>query len=264
MNNNILETKCQFNHAFDNSESNELDKLARKVNNKNARSHKNIFSDKFSGIVCDQLDCTPHASQIIPNNLQSFFSAQGDYSPMYAPVNAPILSQNESLKKNISSNSSFMKELDSSFNDSTENMSYKTHHNKKVFSESDSFQSLSSDQFDETSLSSAYSSLPLKIKKKLKMTTTHFKNREKKEDSDTEDIKHIKSCNDCRTKLISLLSQANLFQQNVEQHNNSKQIQIQKSSNTFLNLTNPSLNDILVLIVIGIIIIMIIDIFIKQ
>jgi len=60
MNNNILQQHCQFKTAFDNNESKELDKLARKVNNKNAKSSNNTFEKKFAGIVCDQLDCTPY------------------------------------------------------------------------------------------------------------------------------------------------------------------------------------------------------------
>jgi hypothetical protein len=256
MDNNILQSQCQFNSAFDNSESKELDKLARKINNKHAKSN-NTFSKKFSGIVCDQLDCTPYSQQMIGgDNVQSFFSAQGDYSPLYAPVNAPLLS----IKNNPRDDSSI---------DSSNDSSFKSTLGGKVFSESDSFQSLSSSPLDENSLSSTYSSLPSKIKKRLRMSSPHLKkNKTQSTNSDDNDILHLKSCNDCRSKLMALLSNSNIFTHNNlstnQNQTNENNKPIQKSSNSFLNLTNPELKDIMVLILIGVIIILLIDIFVRQ
>lgn len=263
MNNNILQSQCQFNGAFDNSESKELDKLARKINNKHAKSN-NSFSKKFSGIVCDQLDCTPHTQQMIgADNIHSFFSAQGDYSPIYAPVNAPFLSVDPKQKQNdfIDSSNSV---------DSSDSSSFGSTFNKKVYSESDSFQSLSSEALDNGSLSSTYSSLPSKIKKRLRMSSPHLKKYKHSSNSDNDDIQHLKSCNDCRSRLLALLSgtnllpTSNLLENNQHNQNNNNNNQPQKTSNSFLNLVNPELKDIMVLILVGVIIIMLIDIFVRQ
>lgn len=252
MNNNILQSQCQFNGAFDNSESKELDKLARKINNKHAKSD-NTFTKKFSGIVCDQLDCTPYSQQIIgANSAPSFFSAQGDYSPMYAPVNAPFLSLQQKQKDD----------------ESIESSSFGSTFDKKVYSESDSFQSLSSEALDNGSLSSTYSSLPSKIKKRLRMSSPHLKKNKQLSNSDDNDVQHLKSCDDCRNRLLALLSGTNLLPHTnlLEKTQHNKQIDkpIQKSSNSFLNLTNPELKDVMVLILVGVIIIMLIDIFVRQ
>lgn len=244
MDNNI--SQCHFNGAFDNRESKELDKLARKINNKHAKSD-NTFSKKFSGIICDQLDCTPYSQQIIgAGSTPSFFSAQGDYSPIYAPVNTPVLS------------------LQQKDNNSVDSSSFGSTFDKKVYSESDSFQSLSSDALDNGSLSSTYSSLPTKIKKRLRMSSPHLKKYKQSVNSDDNDIQHLKSCDDCRSRLLALLSGTNLLPQNNIQINKPNNNSIQKSSNSFLNLTNPELKDVMVLILIGVIIIMLIDIFVRQ
>lgn len=244
MNNNILQSQCQFKSAFDNSDSKELDKLARQINDKHAKSNNSVFK-KFSGIVCDQLDCVPNSQQIIgSNNINSFFSAQGDYSPIYAPINTPLLEQTNK---------------DDIFSDSS---SFGSYLDKKVYSESDSFQSLSSEALDNGSLSSTYSSLPLKIKKRLRMTSPHLKKYKQSSNSDNDDIQHIKSCDDCRNRLLELLSGTNLLE-NI-QNNKQINIQPQKASTSFLNLVNPELKDIMVLILVGVIIIMLIDIFVKQ
>lgn len=266
MNNNILQSQSQFNSAFDNSESKELDKLARKINNKNSKTNT-TFSQKFAGIVCDQLDCTPYSQQQIGlENGNSFFSAQGDYSPMYAPINAPNLKMenNSNINSNINSDSSF----DSSFDSS-----HMSTFDKKVFSESDSFKSLSSEQLDNNSLSSTYSSLPMKIKKRLRMSSPHLKTEKQSVNSDNNDIQHLKSCDDCKNRLLALISGSNLLphtnllensqnKQNVQKAN--KNNSIQNSSNSFLNLINPELKDIMVLILVGVIIIMLIDIFVTR
>jgi hypothetical protein len=262
MNNNILQSQCQFNTAFDNSESKELDKLARNINNKH--SNKNMsFSKKFAGIVCDQLDCTPYSQLPLDSgNTQTFFSAQGDFSPIYAPINAPLLSHKKKQNDDSFDSSFDSRNSSHSSNSSLVDMAF----DKKIYSESDSFNSLSSDPLDSHSLSSTYSSLPEKIKKKLKMNSTHFKKNKHQSNTDVSDIQHLKSCDDCRNKLFSLLQNTgvlhheNLLEKNTQQITKSSK----KQSNSFLNLTNPELKDVMVLILIGVIIIMLIDIFVRQ
>jgi hypothetical protein len=246
--NNILSSQCEFNDAFNNKDSKDLDKLARQVNNKHVKGNNNNLN-KFNGIVCDQLSCSPYSQQSINQNQNySFFSTQGDFSST-----PPISSVNDQLFSDSSSNGSTF-----------DNVSKKIYANKKVFSESESFQSLSSDQFDNNSLSSTYSSLPLKIKKHLKLESPHMK---KYTDTDNDKaVSHLKTCDECKNQLIALLSSNNIINPNIlqsqNQHNsrNFKPIQ----NNTFLNLINPEIKDIFVLILIGIIIIMFIDIFIRN
>ena len=221
--NNMFQSQYQLNDAFNNNESKELDKLARKINDKHAQSN-NTYQQKFSGMVCDQLDCMPYSQQIA-NNTQSFFSAQGNYSSVLPSTLSPRYS----------------------ITDDNDSISDET----KVFSESDSFRSLPS-LIDDNSLSSTYSSLPVKIKKHLKMNSPHMK-KNKMTNSDTDDIAHLKSCNDCKQKFIQLLQNNG----NLQQTPNNK-------SNNFINFTNPDLKDVIVLILIGVIIIMSIDIIVRQ
>lgn len=210
--NNIFGSLSNFNKAFDNSESKELDKLAKKINNAHAQSN-NKFDAKYNGIVCDQLDCNPYSQQTIMNN--SFFSAQGDYSPFSTQDNlSPLYAR--VAKEDSLGGSTF---------------------NPKVFSESDSFKSLSS---------STYSSLPSKIKKKL---ASDDKNKNDK-NKDNNNLCNDGSCNNCKNNLLKLLS---------EIKNNDNKNLTQKPSNSFLNLTNPEIKDVMVLILIGIIIIMLVD-----
>lgn len=288
MDNNILQSQCNFNNAFDNKESNELDKLARQVNNKNIKNSNfaNKFHQKFGGIVCDQLDCVPYSQPLATNdNGYSFFSAQGDYSPLYAPIEKNPTKKNKSKSSNLvdtdnssdnSTQSGLYGEISNGSTFDTIPKKYKKP--KRVLSESDSFQSMSSEfpDFDENSLSSTYSSLPLKIKKKLRMSSNHLKNNKNLlngESEDQNDIAHLKSCNDCRSKLLSLLENAHLLnftnsssnQTNLNKKNEENIVNKQiKNNPSFLNLTNPELKDIMVLILIGVIIIMLIDIFVRQ
>ena len=223
--NNMLSSQCQFDDAFYNKDSKELDKMARQINNKNK---KKSFKNKFNNVVCDQMSCDPYSNKINFDNNYSFFSTQGDFSSsMPTPLTQPNISS-ESESDSESYNPLIMAESESSFG------------------------SLSS--IDNNSISSTYSLLPQKIKKQLKMKSNHLNKYYMNDKNDNNTISHLQTCEDCKNQLISLLKNTDLLN---EYSNNQPNTQ-----NSFLNLniTTPELKDVIVLILVGIIIIVIIDI----
>src|SRR3989338_1782684 len=78
---------CQYNDAFSNTENDNLDNLARQLNNKHKKLNKTT-NDGFKNQLkanCSGVKCLadPSNARFAPPNLEndfSFFSAQGDFS----------------------------------------------------------------------------------------------------------------------------------------------------------------------------------------
>lgn len=239
---------CQYNDAFSNTDNDELDKMARKINNDRKKLRKQVQNNIINkeNELCVGIDCLmdPSNSRISPTALLpnfSFFSTQGDFS---SPFPTPLMKN----KKNIKSS-------DQTFSDSS------SLGMKSQFSDLDSIYSFNS-------LSSNYSSLNPKIKKHLRLSTNHLKSYEEKDDSAI--MKHINKCEQCKDQLIKLLqNEKHVFETNKsEKVEKKEEVQIEKFPQSgeggILNLNTSELKDVLILILAGIFIIIILDFFLRK
>ncbi len=244
-----MNSYCQYNDAFSSKENDDLDKMARQINNdrKKLRTQvqNNIINKEKE--LCVGVDCLldPSNARFAPSSMLpnfSFFSTQGDFSSdLPTPMNkkkprSPVLSDLASDKSRSTS----------TFSDVSSNFSF-------------------------DSVSSNYSSLNPKIKKHLRLSSAHLKNYEEKDDGAI--LKHIKKCDQCRLQLINLLQNENHIFDIVKKENNkndqpnqSDQLvpQNREHFTSILNLSNTELKDVLILILIGIFIIILLDFFFRK
>jgi hypothetical protein len=153
------------------------------------------------------------------------------------------------------SNGDFVSGLPSTLEDSQsfDNSTYNQNLSKKTPSVSES-----SSEYDiyktDDELISNYSSLPKKTQKKLRLHNTHLNKYHDHED--TEVLGHLKNCIECKKKLLELL--------HSDKNNiNNKGINNKDDVNNFLGLSNIELRNIMFVVVVGIIIIIVIDIFLS-
>ena len=264
-----MDSYCGYNNVFSNTESNDLDKLARQINDERKNLNQQVqnnFQLKQQQ-TCQGLDCLfdPVNSRFAPSTLGSqfsFFSPQGDFSSG-TPTGLKLPNQNKKTKKykvqpEYASNYSFSPYSDSQSqnNDSSSNFS--------DIGSTYSFKSVSSN----------YSSLPSKMKKKLKVSSKHLQNF----DSDDDTLDHLKKCEQCRNQLAAILQgEKNMKQSHVFNNIGSIVPQYKDASDNegIIHINNPpnishasdntnksgilfvtpELKDILILILIGIVII---------
>ena len=248
-----MNSYCQYNDAFSSKENDDLDKMARKINNDRKKLRKDVQNNIIhrENELCVGMDCLmdPANSRFAPSSLLpnfSFFSTQGDFS---SDLPTPLNKKKKINPKSVSFASSDSKSQSSStFSDN--------------YNDIDSIYSFNS-------ISSNYSSLNPKIKKHLRLSTTHLKNYAEKDDDAI--LKHIKKCDQCRLQLINLLQNENhIFDVKVSKENQkldmeqSTALQNKEHFTGILNLSTTELKDVLILILIGIFIIILLDFFFKK
>jgi hypothetical protein len=200
---------------------------------------------------------------------------------------------NHSMENDSMGNDSM--ENDSVWNNSTENHSmWNNSMENKSMGSNYSFKSFDGSMDD---ISSSFSSLPSKLKRHLKNDSRHIHDMKNKDDKTI--INHLKKCIQCREQLLKIIStDSHIFSpesvSNISQPTSSNirqpassNIKQPASSNTrqhvtnqptmfqtpvnkiqqnsgFLNLNFPELKDLLVILLVGIIIIVILDIFFRR
>lgn len=251
---------CDYKAAFSSKENDKLDKLAKEYNNKNKKIQKQteMEFETQQKELCVGLDCMMDPANIkyAPPNFSSnfgYFSTQGDFSSknkLPTPLNSSFgassdISSFDSAKSNSSSSNSeviFDTIIPSSDFVASETMSFGT----------------SGLSFDDMT---SFSSLPQNLKKKIKQNNSHLK---KYGDNDSEVFVHTQKCEQCKNQLINLLHGAN-FNNNVPQ----KPVLNNQDNDTnyvykgMMNINLPEFKDVLILILIGIFIIVMLDIFMK-
>lgn len=238
--NYYMSSFTQYDNAFDNSDNDKLDRLARQVNEDKKKLHKKI-RDSISNTEANSyvaMDCLmdPNNARFAQNLSDfTFFSTQGDFS---SKLPTPM----EQYKKNKYGDS------DSIFTPGSSNIN-----------------NLSSDQYSFSDISSEYSSLPQKVKKHLKSQTSHLKKYSESEDphmDETKILSHIKKCEQCKNEIIGILKSNDENKKIIEKSN--KKSYITKQNDTIYGMTNFELKNVLILILIGVFIIVFIDIFIRK
>lgn len=232
---------CQYNNAFSNVENDNLDYLARQINDKHKKINKNTqnsFKNKMKE-NCIGIECLLDSSneRFAPQNLEndiSYFSAQGDFS---SGLPTPFEKQ---INKKKNKDKYKDKDYDSS--------EYTNKSNKSFTSEKNGSSIIKLD----TDISSNYSSLPPKIKKQVRLNTTHLKKYT--DDDDKIVINHMKDCKQCKKQIMNIINSTNHSLQNINQDQNTDVI----------NFNTSELKGVLILVLVGVFIIIIFDIFIRK
>lgn len=221
-----------YNDAFANNDYQELDKLARHVNNKKKlqksieRKNNRFEKEIYKGISCY-------------NNDSSF-----NFLPINKTYNGDFVS---SLPSPMEENSIETKSLSSKSNDDI---------------------SINSTNLD-TELSSGYSLLPKKQKKRLRLNTEHLKKYKSNDDKYV--LKHIKECDECKQQLLELLKENNhIFQNQISQSIPNppsilkQPIKQEEKTESLFSLNYVEIRNIVIIILAGILLIVLIDIFLRR
>lgn len=253
---------CQYNNAYINNDDNNLDKLARKINDERKKTQyvnaKNNLINQTNN-TCIGIDCLsdPSNSRFAPTNLINNYNYLDNNNSSNLPT--PILMSNDSETKSIKSINSTNSNL--SFISKDNNMSRSI---GSINSSFDNIKEINEMTDDYSTLSNTYSILnPIEKKHYLKLNTKHLKELDNKKD-DKKVLLHIQNCNQCRDELLNLLGTKINSQNNIQNLSEPYINSSINSSNNILNLTDFELKDILILILIGITIIILLDFFIKK
>ena len=232
---------CHYNNAFSNKESDDLDKMARKLNNdrkKNKKYKEHMLNVVQKGIQQDENNTYDGMEMLMDpayiryaplNNMSEFgfFSTQGDFS---SKLPTP-LTQNKTISEQSDSDQSI------------------------TFSDIESNQSFSS--LSNIDLSSNYSSMSPKKKKHLRSSSKHLK--QYSDNDDAEIIHHLKKCEQCKTQLFQILQKdSHPINYQIQSTNNQQQTE---HFGKILNISASELKDVMILLLIGIFIIIVLDFF---
>lgn len=288
----------QYNEPFSTNE--DLYTMAKDFNNKkkiNKQLHNDINTRAMS--TCVGMDCMldPANSRFAPSsiglNLGSDFNYEESQGQFDLGLPTPIYNQIKKKSKkseeynDINLNSDMSNSTDSAFTASTQDDSFidlpfkkqdKIKHYKKSAHvknfESDFSDSSLDQMFDPSYMSqisdiSSFSSLPQKIKKKIRNESPHLAKYKDKDEKDV--FGHILNCTECKNQLAGLLKtvvsqdENNVCKNtssNVNQINNQKTIHYNDSQ--IFGMNTFELKDMLILLLIGIFIIIFIDMFVRR
>jgi len=191
----------QFDNAFYNNDNNELDNMARQLNDKKKKLYTQVKNDYKN----QEKETLKGIDAIYSDNSGNFAPSYSDYS------------------------------LDN----------YKSDFDSGLPTPLSEVSSINYD----SEISSEYSSLPKKSKKHLRLHTQHLQRFNEKDDKMI--LEHIKNCDECKYQLLHLLKTENHIFPKKEQEN-------------ILGMNYTELKDLLILIIIGSIIIVLLDIFIRE
>jgi len=215
----------QYDNAFANNDNDNLDKLARKINNSHKKTYKEARDHyrKQTDNICSGIDSLtdPSNARFAPSNILNTYSYINNNSDFGSDLPTPLQQSDNSLQEESHSADS----INSSFAGITN------------FSEEDAISSISSN----------YSRLTKKQKKYLRQNNKHLKNF-----NDKNTIDHIEDCDQCKFDFIKIM--------NLLKHQNNIEIKPEPiKENKILNLSTPELKDVLILILAGILIIIVFD-----
>jgi hypothetical protein len=127
----------------------------------------------------------------------------------------------------------------------------------------------------ETDLTSTYSILPKKVKKQLRMNTDHLKRYT--DNDEKEVLGHLNKCDDCKQQLLKLLKGENHVFPNINTDKSDKKEKKEdkvkeekeeekkcETEGSLIGLNYKEIRDIIILIMIGVIIIVFADIFLRR
>jgi hypothetical protein len=241
-----------FNEAFSNNEFEELDKRARALNNKKKNMYKDVeHSNKLfekemiKGINACYSD--PSFNFLPVNN---GYKRTGDFvSGLPTPFDDEKSVDADSVS-NYKSDSIGISDSDNKYGiDSSDNMSSDK---KSLFATA------------ESDVSTIYSSLPKKIKRKLKSNSDHLKKYADKDEKSV--LNHLQKCDDCKKQLFLLFkNEGHIFPKVVENNKICQPLEDKtdktdkKEDTNILGMGYKELKDIVILVMIGIIIIIFVD-----
>jgi hypothetical protein len=233
---------AQYHNAFLNNVNDDLDKQARALNSTRKKMINNVSVDYDNDVseTCKGIEClsSQQNSKFLPHSFTpsfSFFSAQGDFSnglPSHF-VDANPLNANSEL----SDNQSIM---------SSDNISFG--------SQSDHASMFTTDTYNFSDASS----LSPKIKKQLRLHTKHLQNQ----NNDDAILGHIRKCEGCKNELIALLQKEHSNHIFPSPIINTTQMMPNVRSDGLFN--SPDTKDVLILIMIGVFIIILLDLFMRR
>jgi hypothetical protein len=253
-----MNSYCDYKNAFSNKDNDSLEQEARRINNKHSKLQKQVEHEytRQNDEICKGMDCLmdPANARFAPPNMTSnfsFFSTQGDFaSGLPSAISNDNSSNDSTFSNDIKSNSTY------SFNSLPMSMS-----STFPISESPLSENMESD------MSSNYSSLSPKLKKHLRLNTSHLKNYTEKDDKII--LAHMKKCEQCKSQLLDLLHiNHNIPLIENKSIKSSENIKILENDhilkqNGILNISTSELKDMLILILIGTFVIILLDMFIR-
>ena len=250
-----------FNDAFGNTD-NELDKMARDLNNKKSgfynnvkKANKSFEMDTIRGI---EAFSNEPGFQFAPQT-QFYEEKSGKYKGDFSS-GLPTPLEKNGMSEDEFSNNSGNSDYNSSFSLGNKRGSIYSDNSNK----SEHFISSFNDNYDNNDIMSEYSFLPKKKKKHLRLNTKHL--QEYTENDDQLILEHIKNCNECKIHLLNLLKNENHFvsQKNIPNIQNTLIDKDKDDNSLFGKINYKEMKEVIILIIIGIIIIFILDIFLRR
>jgi hypothetical protein len=287
----------QYNNAFKNNNEN-LEQMAHNLNEKRRKITNNVMLDygNEEQEICQGLECLSDEQngKFLPQSLNSnfnFFSTQGNFDSRLPN----IITQNQFSDTKSSVEGEIYNDIKSEFSDIlSKDIISKDVLSKDVISKDViSKDVLSKDVISKYMLSETNSNLSdilslsesssitfsPKIKKQLRLNTKHLSHQ----NDDELIMEHLKKCDQCRNQLLILLkhdlpniqqSKQQLKQQNSQEQQTQEQQNLQYQSNiqhqnyqqfdTNGIFSSPETKDIIILIMIGVFIIILLDIFMRK
>ena len=281
----------QYNNAFKNNNEN-LEQMAHNLNEKRRKITNNVMLDygNEEQEICQGLECLSDEQngKFLPQSLNSnfnFFSTQGNFDSRLPN----IITQNQFSDTKSSVEGEIYNDIKSEFSDIlskdiiSKDVISKDGISKYMLSETNSNLS------DILSLSESSSiTFSPKIKKQLRLNTKHLSHQ----NDDELIMEHLKKCDQCRNQLLILLKhdlpniqqskqqskqqlkQQNLQEQQIQEQQTQEQQNLQYQSNiqqqnyqqfdTNGIFSSPETKDIIILIMIGVFIIILLDIFMRK
>jgi len=215
-----------INESYDcNSDNFNPDKMARAINKQHKDANMKANSDRMMQLTDISNGSKYLSGNLMPDNpAYGWLSQQGDFSSGLPE----LFSQQQQIC-----------DADSTFSSQTDN----------------SFKNLGSMSENSYDLASNFSLLPSKIKKHLKNNSTHISLMKNKDDSTI--MSHLKKCEQCKEKLLKIItSDGHIFTdlEDIQKYDS-------KESSGF---KFPELKDLLIILLVGVIIIVILDIFFRR
>lgn len=260
-----------YNEAFGNDEFDQLDQMARSINNKKRsgirESNKALavsYNEDFNNVERDIHNHKKNMHETVKKANKSFekdtikgieaFRSETDFQ--FSPTCNFIDEKSGKYKGDFSSGLPSPLE-----NSSLDSNSY--------FNDSFSLESGNNSQSPEyfNDISSEYSFLPKKKQKHLRLNNKHL--QEYTENDEQPVLDHIRNCNECKNELIKLLKRddpegrsfADLHI-STEKHEENKSKK--EEGSIFGKINYIEMKEIVILIMIGIIIIFVLDIFLRR
>jgi hypothetical protein len=235
-----------FNDAFQNI-NDDIDGLARDMINKRKKLYSDVRKTNQSRdqetIKCLQAYENEPGFQFSPS-----VTYKGDFSS-----GMPRHMENESQDGSI--NSSYSYSQNNSFGDSISFDGKKSEH----------FLSMSDNNNSDSDIISEYSYLPKNKKKHIRMNTKHLQNY--KENDEQLILDHIQKCEECKQHLLYLLKNESHFVHNKKEEE-KKEVEINtenvSENSIFGKINYKEIKEVIILIIIGIIIIFVLDIFLRR